>query len=84
MKKILFAAVVAAFAMPAMAAEECTEAKAEELSQKLFAMIDADESKASSVERHMDEIEKEYGGEPSEAQVCEALQKLIDRVKADG
>ena len=83
MKRLAIAAAMVTFAFPVLA-DTCNDEKAEALSQEVFVLIDKDASKADQIEGYMDEIEKEYGGEPSEAQVCEALQKLIDRIKADG
>jgi len=83
MKRIALAALVAAFALPALpvlADDACTEEKAEALSQELFAMLDADPDKAPAVQNAIEEVEAEYGGEPNEAQVCDALQKVIDKV----
>lgn len=83
MVRLTAIALAAAVAWPALAAEECTDDKAEALSNELFKMIEDRPGLAEKMERHVVEIEKEYGGEPSEAETCEALRKLIARMKAD-
>ncbi len=80
MKRIAAALILTVFAFPAYAANECTEADAEKLSQKVIAFIEENPGSAQKIEGIMSEIEKEYGGEPSEEQVCDALGKLLERL----
>ena len=80
MKRIAAALILTAFALPAHAAEECTEADAEKLSEEVIAFIQKNPDSAQKIEGIMAEIEKEYGGEPSQEQVCEALDKLLKRL----
>ncbi len=77
-------AVLAALAFgSAASAQECTEAEAERLSGELFAMIEADPSLAERMETAIAEVEAEYGGEPSEAETCEAIEKLMTKLKPE-
>ena len=80
-KFIIAGAALALSAAPAFA-QECTEELAEEKAQALFAMIEADPSKAENLEKYIGEVEEEYGGEPTPEQTCEALDKLIEKVEA--
>lgn len=84
MKRLAVFALAAALAFPVLADETCTKDKAEALSNELLKMIEDNPSLAVEMERHITEIEKEYGGEPTEAQTCEALGKLMTRMKSDG
>lgn len=63
-------------------AQECTEAAAEAKSQELFEMIQADPAKAERLEAAIAEVEAEYGGEPTEAQACDAIDKLMAKLKS--
>lgn len=83
MRRLAAVALIAAFTVPALAAEECTEEKAEALSNELFKTIEDNPGLAEKLEHHIAEVEKEYGGEPSEEQTCEALRKLMARMKTD-
>ncbi len=84
MKKLILVACVAAFSVPALAADECTEERAKALSDQIFGMIDKDPSLGEKLDGYVAEVEKDYGGEPSEAQICEALEKLVKLVEAGG
>lgn len=64
-------------------AQDCTEEAAEEKSQELFEIVQADPSKAEDLEAAILQVEEEYGGEPDESEVCEALQKVIDLISAE-
>lgn len=74
------AAALVLSAVPALA-EECTPAMIEAKQTELMALIEADPAKAEKLEQYVAEVEAEYGGEPTEAQSCEALDKLIDKVE---
>ncbi len=82
MKKFLIAAVIAAFAFPA-AAQECTEAEANALAQELATLIEQKGISDEQIEKHIAEVEAHYGGEPSQAQTCEAISMLADLVASD-
>ena len=90
MKKLALAAVLTGFALSATgqdapaAAEVCTEAVAARISDEIVTFIQQNPSEAQKIEGYMVAIEKDYGGEPSEAQTCEALGKLLAMVKGEG
>ena len=79
----LAAAAALALSAPALA-QECTEELAQQKSEALFAYMEANPDKAENVERYVKEVEEEYGGEPSEAQTCDALDKLLAKIEAGG
>lgn len=82
MKRLAAIVLLSALAQPALAAEECTDEQTQALSEELFKIIEADPSKEENLEKHVATVEADYGGEPSPAQTCEALKKLIALVKA--
>lgn len=84
MKRVALIAMFSLFAVPAMAAEDCTAEKSDKLSEELFAYLEEHPEKAQNMEAHIATVEKEYGGEPSEAETCDALMKLRALVEADG
>ena len=84
MKRIAAAAtLLTLLALPVHADEACTEERAEALTEELLTMLNEDPDAAQRIDSHMEAVEQEYGGEPPEDKVCEALQKVIDRAKAD-
>jgi hypothetical protein len=62
---------------PAAAAEECTEARLEELTGVMFDVMMEHPKSGDHLEEETAKIEAEYGGQPSDAETCEAFEKLI-------
>lgn len=83
MKKFVLAAAFTLAAAPALA-QECTQESAEGLSQELATAVESTGASDQQLEQYVSEVEAHYGGEPSDAQICEALQMLIDKVQAGG
>ena len=84
MKRLAVLVLVAGMCGPAYAAEECTEAKADALSDDLFKLVENNPGLVETMQHHIGEIEKEYGGEPPVAETCAALRKLMVRIQAEG
>ena len=83
--KIAGAAVVALglTAGHASAADgECTDKALEDKQTALMEYIKANPDKADKVEAAAAEVEKDYGGEPPAAKRCEAMDKLLAKLKA--
>ncbi len=81
MKKLIIAAAFTLAATPALA-QECNQATAEGLSQELATAVESKGATDEQLEQYVTEVEAHYGGEPSDAQICEALQMLIDKVES--
>ncbi len=82
MKTILIAAVVACLTFPA-AAQECTEEKVDALAQELGTLMAEKGTTDEQLADYAAEVEAHYGGEPTDAQTCEAIGMLIERVAKD-
>ena len=86
MKKLMTAsaalALMIASASPVLSADECTEEAAQERQEKLMAFMGENPDKAPQVMEIIEGVETEYGGEPNEDQVCEALDKVLERAEA--
>ncbi|MEM7746122.1 MAG: hypothetical protein AAF409_20700 [Pseudomonadota bacterium] len=83
MKRLFIAAAAALLLAGPALAQECTEEIANAKSEELFKLLDADPSKGENMDRWVEEVEAEYGGrEPTPAETCEALEKLIAKVEA--
>ena len=61
MSRLALAAVLLAFALPAQAAEECTDKRAEALSDELFAYVEEFPEKGANLEIYIEEVEAEFG-----------------------
>ena len=83
MKRLVAITLVSMLATPALAAEECTEEMSEKLSQELFTFLEENPDAGKNMDQHIETVEKEYGGEPSEAETCDALKKLRALIEAD-
>lgn len=84
MRRLAIASVAALmFAAPAMAAE-CTADLEDAKTKELIALVGDDEAKADKLDGYIEKVHAEYGGEPSDEKACEALDKLIAMMKADG
>ncbi len=67
----------------ALAADgECTEAQLEAKQDQLFEFMSANEDKEAEFEEALKAVEAKYGGEPPREKQCEAMDKLLERVKA--
>ena len=79
----LAAALTALLAAPALAEEECTQELSDKRTEALFDLLAKNPDKAPFFDQYVEEVEAEYGGKPTEEQSCEALLKLIKRVKGE-
>lgn len=77
MKRFVLAAIASLAITGSALAQECTEELAAEKSEALFALINSDPAKAEKMEESVATVEAHYGGEPNEAQTCEALDMLM-------
>lgn len=67
----------------AFAAEgECTDEMLEAKQNEFGAYLQANPEKGEKVEAAVAQVEEEYGGEPPRERQCEALDKLIETIKA--
>ncbi len=83
--RVLGAALVALSlgAGSAMAAgDACTEEMLEERQAALMAFMSENPDKAEAVMGLIEEVEKDYGGEPPEDKQCEAMDRLLEGAKA--
>jgi hypothetical protein len=64
-------------------AEDCTRELLQEKTSTLFIYSQDHPEKAEKMPTYKAEIEAEYGGKPSEAQLCEVLDKVLAKMKAD-
>ncbi len=78
---LIVGATLVAMTLPALA-EDCTEDLANTKAEELSNIIQADPSKGEKMDVYIAEVEAEYGGEPSAAQTCEAIDKLIAKLQA--
>ncbi len=74
--------IMMAMTPPAVAQEVCTEEGAGERQEKLMAFMGENPDKAPQVLEIIKGVETEYGGEPNEDQVCEAIDKVLERAEA--
>ena len=75
------AIVLAIACAPANAAEDCTEEAAQERQTKLMAFMQENPDKQDQVMAVIAEVEKKYGGEPNEAQTCNAMDDVLAGLK---
>lgn len=80
-KLVLAGASALALLSTPLLAQDCTEEAAEAKSQELFAMIEADPSKAEKLDAYIAEVEAHFGGEPTPEQTCDAMDMLIEKVE---
>ena len=63
-------------------ADACSQSDFEKKRGELIAYIDANPAKALLVTPIQKEVEKDYGGEPPAEKRCEAVDKIIVKLKA--
>ena len=64
-------------AQPAMADQDCTPERMEALSGEMLDVMNKHPGSADHLDEETAKIEAEYGGPPTDAQTCEAFEKLI-------
>ncbi|MFD1157670.1 hypothetical protein [Roseovarius aestuarii] len=83
MRFIVFAAVASIGFSTQSSAQGCTNEQIQQKTDALFIYVQDHPEKAGKMARHKAEVEAEYGGKPSEAELCEALDKIQARLEAD-
>ncbi len=83
MKYFVLAAAVSFWLSTQASAEECSPKLLQEKTGALLIYLQDHPKKASKMPIYKAEVEAEYGGKPNEAQLCDALDKIIARLKAD-
>lgn len=73
----MFALLASLSLSTAATAEECTEARLEELTGKMLDVMVENPKAGDHLDEETAKIEAEYGGPPSDAETCEAFEKLI-------
>lgn len=62
----------------AVAAQDCTNERLEALTGEMLEVMNEHPNAVDHLEEETARIEQEYGGEPSDAEACEAFEKLIE------
>lgn len=75
------ALLVAVSVFPAAAADDCTPELFEAKGKQLDALMQKNPDLASRVPEVVAEVEKDYGGEPTEEKRCEAMDKLYSSLE---
>ena len=82
MRTLMIAAAALALSTATASAEECTADLEEAKTAELAELVNADPAKEAKFHEILETVQAEYGGEPSDAQACEALDKMIAKLKA--
>jgi len=83
MKFFILAAAVSFGLSTQVSAEECPPELLQERSAALLIYLQDHPEKTAKMAIYKAEVEAEYGGKPSDAQLCDALDKIMARLKAD-
>lgn len=83
MRILMIAAAALALSAATAAAQDCTADLEEAKTKELAEIVNSDPAKEAKFPELLEKVEAEYGGQPSDAQACEALDKLIAALKAD-
>ena len=76
--------LVAGLGTGAAFADNCSQADSEKKRDELVAYIMENPGKADMVTPIQKEVEKDYGGEPPAEKRCEAVDKIMTKLKAAG